>query len=135
MSKEILVVEDEDSIAQSLAMLLESEGYQVSNAENGKMALEKLQSGASKPCLILLDLMFPNNITGYDVFENIRENREFRHIPIVAVSASEPTVAIPKTQALGFAGFIPKPIDMDKFPKQVAAILRNEPVWDFGGLE
>jgi two-component system cell cycle response regulator DivK len=79
--------------------------------------------------LILMDLMFPNKVTGYDLFDQIRAVPEFALIPIVAVSASEPAEAIPLTQAKGFAGFIAKPIDYDRFPQQVAYILNQESIW------
>jgi len=48
----------------------------------------------------------------------------------VAVSASESAVAIPKVKAKGFAGFISKPIDYDRFPNQIVAVLNQEAVWD-----
>lgn len=132
--KRIFLVEDNLGNRAIMQMILEQQGAKVAFERWGTETVSRLKSFEPVD-LILLDLMFPNNITGYDVFESIRENREFRHIPIVAVSASEPAISIPKTQSMGFAGFIPKPIDIDKFPKQVAAILRNEPVWDFGGID
>lgn len=133
-NKKIFLVEDNLGNRAIMQMILEQHGAKIAFERWGIETIARLKNFEPVD-LVLLDLMFPNNITGYDVFESIREHREFQHVPIVAVSASEPAVAIPKTQALGFAGFIPKPIDMDKFPKQVAAILRNEPVWDFGGID
>ena len=132
--KRIFLVEDNLGNRAIMQMILEQQGAKVAFERWGTETVSRLKSFEPVD-LILLDLMFPNNITGYDVFESIRENREYHHVPIVAVSASEPAISIPKTQSLGFAGFIPKPIDIDKFPKQVAAILRNEPVWDFGGID
>jgi CheY-like chemotaxis protein len=133
-NKRIFLVEDNLGNRAIMQMILEQHGAKIGFERWGTETVSRLKN--FEPIdLILLDLMFPNNITGYEIFENIRQNHEFRHVPIVAVSASEPAVSIPKTQAHGFAGFLPKPIDIDKFPKQIAAILRNEPVWDFGGLD
>jgi two-component system cell cycle response regulator DivK len=133
-NKRIFLVEDNLGNRAIMQMILEQHGAKISFERWGTDTVSRLK--VFEPVdLILLDLMFPQGITGYDVFDNIRQHTEFRHVPIVAVSASEPALSIPKTQAHGFAGFLPKPIDIDKFPKQVAAILRNEPVWDFGGLD
>lgn len=132
--KRIFLVEDNLGNRAIMQMILEQHGAKIGFERWGTETVSRLKNFEPVD-LILLDLMFPHNVTGYDIFENIRQNSEFRHVPIVAVSASEPALSIPKTQAFGFAGFIPKPIDIDKFPKQIAAILRNEPVWDFGGLD
>jgi DNA-binding response OmpR family regulator len=80
--------------------------------------------------IILLDLMFPRGITGYDIFREIRSYSEFDSIPIVAVSAADATVAIPKAQEMGFSGFIAKPIDFYRFSVQIEHILDKQEVWD-----
>lgn len=82
--------------------------------------------------MILLDLMFPNGVTGYDVFDAIRSVPEYASTPIIAVSASDPNEAIPRTRAMGFAGFIAKPIRYNRFPNQLSDILESKPVWDYG---
>jgi CheY-like chemotaxis protein len=79
--------------------------------------------------LILLDLMLPNNVSGYDIFDRIGAFSDFAKVPIVAVSAADPGVAVPKVRAKGFAGFIAKPIEFEIFPSQIARILNNQPVW------
>jgi two-component system cell cycle response regulator DivK len=74
--------------------------------------------------------MFPNNVTGYAVFDQIRQLEGFNKIPVVAVSASDPAESIPRTQAKGFAGYIAKPVDFDNFPEQLKAILNgDEDIW------
>jgi CheY-like chemotaxis protein len=79
--------------------------------------------------VIILDLMFPNGVTGYDIFDLIRAEPAFAHIPIVAVSASDPSSAIPRCKARGFAGFIPKPIDSDVFAAQLEQIIAGHEIW------
>ena len=67
---------------------------------------------------------------GYDIFNEIRTTMpEFAHIPIIAVSASEPSFAIPQTRKMGFSGFIGKPISKQLFPVQLSKILDGEQVW------
>jgi CheY-like chemotaxis protein len=73
--------------------------------------------------------MFPNEVTGYQVFADIRAHDEFSHIPIVAVSASDPHAAVPLTRQHGFSGFISKPIDVALFPQQIADVIDHKPVW------
>ena len=80
--------------------------------------------------LIILDLMLPAGVTGYSVFEEIRADKTFTKIPIIAFSASEPSVAIPKCQHLGFSGFIPKPMG-DNFAEQIMKAISGEKIWQF----
>jgi len=79
--------------------------------------------------LIILDLMLPRGITGYSLFDQIRAQPEFAAVPIVAISAADPSVAIPKVREKGFAGFIAKPIDGTRFTEQLSRILAGESLW------
>lgn len=130
-NKRIFLIEDNLSNRAIMQLLLEQNGAQTSFDRWGKETVKRLKAFAPVD-IILLDLMFPHNVSGYDVFDNIRVHEEFKHVPIVAVSASDPSEAIPKTKAKGFQGFITKPIDYDRFPKQVKAILDKQMVWDVG---
>ncbi len=82
-----------------------------------------------QPHIILLDLMLPNQTTGYEIFAAIQRRSNLSRIPCVAVSAADASVEIPKTQAKGFKGFISKPLDINLFPNQIAAVLKGETVW------
>ena len=126
--KKIFLVEDNAGNRAIEEILLEKHGAKTAIERWGRETIERL-TAAMPVDIILLDLMFPNNITGFDIFEEIRSHPEFDHIPIVAVSASDPSSAIPKTKEYGFAGFISKPIHMDSFPKQIAQILEGESLW------
>lgn len=126
--KKIFLVEDNAGNRAIEEILLEKHGAKTAMERWGRDTIPRLRA-AMPVDIILLDLMFPNNITGFDVFKDIRSHPEFDHIPIVAVSASDPSSAIPKTKEYGFAGFISKPIHMDNFPKQVLQILEGQPVW------
>jgi two-component system, cell cycle response regulator DivK len=74
--------------------------------------------------------MFPSGITGYEIYKSIRRDNTLVGKPVVAVSASDSTIEIPKAQGLGFAGFISKPIDVRSFPHLIASIMHGEAVWD-----
>ena len=74
--------------------------------------------------------MLPDHVTGYDVFKAIRQNPDFNHIPIVALSAADPSIEMPKARAMGFSGFISKPINLRDFPEQITALIEGEIIWN-----
>ena len=126
--KRIFIIEDDLSNRVIMQMLLEQAGARVAFERWGKESVAKLEAFAPVD-IILLDLMFPQGVTGYDIFDNIRAEEDFNAIPIVAVSASDSSEAIPKTKEKGFRGFIPKPVSYDEFPNQIAKILAGETIW------
>lgn len=129
--KRIFVVEDNFQNRIVFTMALKTHGAQVEFDRWGRDTLLRLQ--VFHPVdLIILDLMLPGGITGYDIFDEIRAVPGYDAVPIVAVSAAEPAIALPKTREKGFAGFISKPIDSDIFPAQIERILTGEPVWFAG---
>jgi CheY-like chemotaxis protein len=128
-NKRIFMIEDNLNNRAITQMLLEQQGARTAFERWGMDVIEKLEKFMPID-LILLDLMFPGGITGYDIFLNIRSYEQFRHIPIAAISASDPGMAISKTQEMGFNGYISKPINMMIFPQQILALLNGETVWD-----
>ena len=82
----VLLVEDDAAIRESLAELLQDEGFDLLLAANGQEALEILRRGAS-PAAILLDLMMPV-MDGWDFRQAQLEDPELRGIPVVVVSAA-----------------------------------------------
>ncbi|MDQ7027529.1 MAG: response regulator [Anaerolineae bacterium] len=127
-NKRIFIVEDDLRNKAIAQMLLERAGATVSFDRWGLDTIAKLHHFAPAD-VILLDLMFRRGVTGYDIFQQIRGHQEFADIPIIAVSASDPSEAIPRTQELGFSGFIAKPVDFHGFCGQVAQSIAGEPVW------
>jgi len=127
--KRIFIIEDNIDNRIIIQMLLEQNGAQTAFERWGGGDSIKRLHEFSPVNLILLDLMFPNQVTGYDVFDRIRGEAEFAQVPIVAVTASDPTTEIPRVRAKGFAGFIAKPVDYDSFPRQLVKILNREAVW------
>lgn len=78
--------------------------------------------------VILMDLMFPQHISGFDVFQQIQQVAELRAVPVVAVSAMDPDIATPRAMQLGFAGFIAKPIAAS-IVRHVADVIHGKKVW------
>jgi two-component system, chemotaxis family, sensor kinase CheA len=129
--KFIFIVEDNTQNRVVFQMSLVLTGARVEFERWGRDAVLRLET-LNQVDLIILDLMLHNGVSGYDIFDQIRKLQKFDHIPIVAVSASEPAVALPKTQQKGFSGFISKPIDDTLFPKQIAQLIAGEKIWYAG---
>lgn len=130
--KRIFIVEDNLQNRIVYMMTLKIQGAEIEFERWGRDAMWRLR-GMSQVDLIILDLMLHDGVTGYNIFDEIRKLPNYDSVPIIAVSASEPAVAIPKTQEKGFAGFIAKPVDDILFPQQIAAVLNGEQVWSAGG--
>lgn len=118
--KNILIVEDDDAIRESLQIALELEGYRVTTAANGKEGLQALP-GMASPCLILLDLMMPV-MDGWAFAEALRENDKLASIPVIVVSAFADQ-AEPVRQA---RGVLKKPVALE----QLLQTVRQYCSWD-----
>jgi CheY-like chemotaxis protein len=127
-NKRLFVVEDGLNNRVVYHMLLINQGAVFEFDRWGTGTLAKLRAFAPVD-LIVLDLMLPRGISGFDVYDEIRAENLFDAVPIVAVSASDPSMTIPKVRAKGFAGFIAKPIDSLLFPNQLIQIINGEAVW------
>ncbi len=79
--------------------------------------------------LIILDLMLPYGQSGYKHFEDIRQIPGFERVPIIAVSAAEPSYAMARCRELGFDGYIAKPINEANFGSLLARIMQGEQIW------
>ena len=127
--KKILVIEDEQSIAQLLKNFLEDAGYDVELADDGLEGVEKFQTGDYQ--LILLDVMLPK-IDGYVVLEMIRKTSD---IPVIMITALEEETNQIKAFELEVDDFIIKPFTMDLALKRIEALLRRTSVTTKGENE
>ncbi|GAB4234595.1 MAG: hypothetical protein Kow00121_62350 [Elainellaceae cyanobacterium] len=116
----ILIVDDLSDNLFLLQTVLEAEGYEVDTADNGSLALAKVED--SPPDLILMDVMMPD-MNGYEVTRRIRQNPNLPFIPILLVTAHEDASDI-QGLALGANDFIRKPIEFDRLLTRVAAFLQ-----------
>lgn len=87
-SNSVLVIEDDMATSQMMTKMLEKEGYRVTRAGNGHLALQNVAQ--AKPQLILLDLMMPE-MDGFEFVTELRKREEWRSIPIVVVTAKNIT--------------------------------------------
>ena len=106
----ILVVDDDDDVREMLSLVLEAEGFRVSSAWNGQLALQQLADFAG---VVILDLRMPI-MSGWEVIEALREDGRLRTIPIAICTSS------PEDAPAGFP-IIAKPVDLE----QMLSIIRG----------
>jgi CheY-like chemotaxis protein len=85
-SPRVLVVEDDAHTRGWLSRILRENGWEVAEAENGRVALERLT--VVHPDLVLLDLMMPE-MNGFEFVEAIRGRKETHHLPVIVLTAAD----------------------------------------------
>lgn len=118
-ARQILIVEDEPTIANILMDYLSRAGYQPQHIENGSAALESIRS--QEPALVLLDLMLP----GIDGLEVCREVRKFSNVPIIMVTARVEEADRLIGLDSGADDYICKPFSPREVMARVSAVLRR----------
>lgn len=115
MNKHILVVEDEEDMRQIISLHLTSKGYKISEARDGKEALNKVTQNID---LILLDIMMPGK-DGFDVCKQIR-NQVI--CPIIFISAASSDMNKMRAFSLGGDDFISKPFSLKLLTYKIEAL-------------
>lgn len=116
----ILYIEDTPSNRLLVSRILHVEGYDILEASDGKTGLALAKK--EHPDLILMDMNLPD-VDGYELTRQIRAIPEIADIPVVAMTANVMHGDREKTLEAGCVGYIPKPIDVDALPAQVARFL------------
>jgi DNA-binding response OmpR family regulator len=119
--KKVLIIEDDEAISDALSLALEMEGYQVSTIIKAKKSVEGIKK--FKPDLIILDLLL-SGVDGRDVVQDIRKNKEIKHIPIILTSAHPTAQEVAKN--IGVEGFVAKPFDINDLFKKIKTLTRQK---------
>jgi len=117
--RRILVVDDEERMVRFIRMNLEHDGFQVSEAFNGKEATQKLRDVT--PDLILLDIMMPD-LDGFEVLETVRE---ISTVPVIMLTAKGEEDDRVRGLELGADDYITKPFSPRELVSRVKAVLRR----------
>jgi len=129
----ILVVEDEPHIAEVVRDYLEQAGYRVIHAQDGRTALAMARH--ERPALIVLDLMLPGGLDGFDVCREVRTDATLRTTPIIMLTArvdlSDRLVGL----ELGADDYITKPFSPREVVARVKAVLRRVQAYDAQAAE
>lgn len=107
----IIVVEDTLVIREELTDILVMEGYQVLEADNGKIGFELALK--ELPDLIISDILMPE-IDGYEMYEKLQSNSKTRLIPLIFLSAKAEKEDIKNGMDIGAENYLTKPIDINK---------------------
>jgi two-component system response regulator RegX3 len=118
-AQRILVVEDEESLADSVRYNLEREGFKVDVATDGRRALDRFRS--DPPALVILDLMLPE-LSGLDVCRSIRAESD---VPIIVVTAKDSEADKVTGLELGADDYVTKPFSVRELVSRVRAHLRR----------
>lgn len=119
VKQKILIVDDDENIAELISLYLMKECYDTKTVEDGEAALAAFQS--YNPNLILLDLMLPG-IDGYEVCKEIRKTSS---VPIIMLSAKGEVFDKVLGLELGADDYIMKPFDSKELVARVKAVLRR----------
>jgi two-component system cell cycle response regulator DivK len=123
MGAKILYIEDNFANRMLVSRILKVEDYEVFEAEDGPTGIELAMK--EKPDLILMDVNLPD-IDGYELTAKMREIPELADTPIIAMTANVMQGDREKSLKAGCDGYIPKPIDVDVLPDQIADFLEKQ---------
>ncbi|MCP4155797.1 MAG: response regulator [bacterium] len=123
MNLGILVVEDSDTQAQQLQLILEEEEFKVQRVENGKMALEFLETNL--PSIIISDVLMPE-LDGFQLCSRIKADKRLASIPVILLTSLADPHDIIKGLESGAENFITKPYNKEYLLSRISYILTNQ---------
>ncbi|MBO5608945.1 MAG: response regulator transcription factor [Eubacterium sp.] len=119
LKQKVLIVDDDENIAELISLYLEKEQYDTETAGSGEEALKIVE--VYNPDLILLDIMLPG-IDGYETCQQIRKTRD---VPIIMLSAKGEVFDKVLGLKMGADDYIVKPFDSNEMIARVSAVLRR----------
>jgi CheY-like chemotaxis protein len=123
MTRNILIVDDNQHLRELLVTMLRFSGYEISQAASGSEALQKAVS--AKPNVILLDIDLPD-MKGADVAQAIRKQSASAHIPIIGCSAFLGGEWREKALHAGMDDYVEKPISLELIKAKIEELIRTE---------
>jgi len=118
----ILIIDDDDTTTTLLSRILEKEGFQVCQAQNGRNALERIQ--LSRPDLIISDIMMPE-LDGFSLFGMLQESSSTSDIPFIFLSAKDDPVDQLKGLRMGANEYLVKPFKASDVLNAVDKVLEK----------
>jgi DNA-binding response OmpR family regulator len=118
--RKVIIVDDDRETREMLTMALELEGFEVSEAANGLRLISTLH--VDKPDAILLDVMM-SWIDGFELCRSIKQNAEFRDIPVIFVSARKSPEDVARGIEAGAADYFTKPLDIDRLSARLRELI------------
>ena len=126
----LMVVDDNKDILFTLQLELETDGYKVITASNGKEALNKLSKLDRIPDVIISDIMMPD-VDGYKFFETVSSNPKLNRIPFLFLTAKSRPEDIRLGKMLGVDDYITKPFKKEDLLASISGkINRNKKIFN-----
>jgi len=124
MTKKVMVVDDDPGVIYTVKRGMEGldKEYEITTVSSGQECIELLENNQI-PDLILLDIMMPD-VSGWEVYKKIKENDQWKNIPIVFLTARTDRIA---KEAGGFLGddYIEKPFKVPELKERIEKILKK----------
>ncbi len=118
--EKILIADDDRSMRLALMNVLDSDGYQLHEVENGYEALQYCKN--EMPNLVLLDAMMPQ-MDGFEACQKIRELESTSHIPILIVTALDDEESVERAFKVGATDYLPKPVHFAVLRQRISRLL------------
>lgn len=122
--KKILVVDDQEEVRELVEVTLRSEEYGIIQAKSGSEAIEKAK--AEKPDLIILDIMMPGGMDGYEVCKTLKTDPSTKEITIIFLTAKGQEVDKEKGFDAGGDGYFSKPFSPLKLIEKIEEVFKQE---------
>lgn len=119
---QVLIVDDDPDIRAFVALKLERHGYDVIEAENGRIAVETIERDS--PAVTLLDMRMPG-MSGLEVLHHLAAGDDAIPTSVVVMSARADTATVEAALAAGAIGYVIKPFDLDEVVASVEAAHRR----------
>ncbi len=126
-TKKILIIDDDEDFVEATKIVLESELYNVSSASGPDEGFKKVFE--EKPDLIVLDVMLPDRISGFEMCRRLKKDVDSKNIPILMVTALDGTCGLRFENVAGDEAFLPtdkfinKPVDTQVLLSKVKELL------------
>ncbi|UCG07484.1 MAG: response regulator [Desulfobacterales bacterium] len=130
---DILIIDDDRDLVDSIEIILQTENYQVRSAFDGKDGYDKITKKI--PDLILLDVMMATDTEGFDLAYKLKENPKYRDIPIVMITSFTQKMAEEGPdrfqhilgEAWPVSSFLEKPVDPEVLLSTLEKVLSETP--------
>ncbi len=120
MGKKILLVDDERDLVFYTKLFLEGQGYEITEAYDGRQALDVLAE--MKPDLVVLDVAMPR-LSGWDVLRVMQDDDDLKDIPVLMLTARDEDADKAKGWTLGVTWYQTKPFELDELALVIERIL------------
>lgn len=120
MASRVLIADDEQNILISLEFLMKREGFEVSIAQDGQEAIDRIRQ--SPPDLVLLDVMMPKR-SGFEVCQEIKSDAALQDVKVLMLTAKGRDTEVAKGLALGADAYMTKPFSTKELVEKVRSLL------------